>query len=357
MRLPLSILAILAAAPAAAQLVPAEAPPPDFAGAEYVDSTGCAFQRVTLGGETRFVPRLDATRAPVCGLTPTGATAVVDTAGEEAADDALVGDAVAAEAEADVEAAPEVVADAPAAPAAPEAVDAAPETAAVAEVEPVLPAEPAAAPPRVLEDLGPVAVAPVSAPAAPRRAVPAARAVSASRPVAARPRVSPALYARRAAAAAALTGGQTGRVVDGEQIAVPVAVPGHAIRVPAGQPSPRRALSVRDAQRVAPLAACGEGVHGAPRSLHCPATSGWFINGSGEERDGVRYIVVPQASTTFHYGGVPHGFESVWKDGRLNPLRGPQTLQGDYQSEAVWTNETPRRLRRIIRVAPAPAGH
>ena len=50
--------------------VPAELPPADFAGREYVDSLGCAFQRAGVSGTRVWVPRLGGDRTPVCGKSP-----------------------------------------------------------------------------------------------------------------------------------------------------------------------------------------------------------------------------------------------------------------------------------------------
>ncbi|MEM8979097.1 MAG: SPOR domain-containing protein [Pseudomonadota bacterium] len=41
---------------------------------------------------------------------------------------------------------------------------------------------------------------------------------------------------------------------------------------------------------------------------------------------------------------LPKGYVSIWDDDRLNPYRGPRTLQGDQQMRLVWTDEVPRRL-------------
>jgi hypothetical protein len=50
---------------------PAEPPPAGFAGAEFVDSRGCAFARVEVAGEVAWVPRVGPDRQPLCGLAPT----------------------------------------------------------------------------------------------------------------------------------------------------------------------------------------------------------------------------------------------------------------------------------------------
>ena len=40
---------------------------------------------------------------------------------------------------------------------------------------------------------------------------------------------------------------------------------------------------------------------------------------------------------------LPSGFREAWVDGRLNPKRGPQTVAGDIQMAAIWTETLPRK--------------
>ena len=61
-------------------------------------------------------------------------------------------------------------------------------------------------------------------------------------------------------------------------------------------------------------------------------------------------ILVPAARTTFDVRTPPPGYRRAFEDGRDNPLRGPRTLQGDYQTDGIWTRDVPRELRPIIRV-------
>ncbi|MFV0244763.1 MAG: SPOR domain-containing protein [Qingshengfaniella sp.] len=50
---------------------PAEMPPPDFAGAQYVDSAGCLFTRADLGGRILWAGVAGPGGAPLCGQVPT----------------------------------------------------------------------------------------------------------------------------------------------------------------------------------------------------------------------------------------------------------------------------------------------
>lgn len=71
-------LALMLAGPALAQdpSGPAELPPASYAANSYVDSRGCAFVRVTLGGQASWVPQLTADRRQICGQSPSVAPVV-----------------------------------------------------------------------------------------------------------------------------------------------------------------------------------------------------------------------------------------------------------------------------------------
>lgn len=72
------IMSVLLAAPGIAQTAqgPAELPPADFSGREYVDSRGCVFLRSTFGGQVTWVPRFGPDRQPICtGQTTTAPAA------------------------------------------------------------------------------------------------------------------------------------------------------------------------------------------------------------------------------------------------------------------------------------------
>lgn len=61
---------VFATAATAQNRRPAELPPSGFAGQQYVDSKGCLYVRAGHGGQTNWVARIDRTRKPICGMTP-----------------------------------------------------------------------------------------------------------------------------------------------------------------------------------------------------------------------------------------------------------------------------------------------
>ncbi len=63
-------LGVTAGGAAAQSAVPAEFPPADFTGNQYVDSNGCAFIRAGIGGATDWIARMSRSREPLCNFQP-----------------------------------------------------------------------------------------------------------------------------------------------------------------------------------------------------------------------------------------------------------------------------------------------
>ena len=66
------VLMLARAAAKAEPLQPAELPPADYAGLQYVDSKGCMFARAGTGSQVVWVPRVSRQGVPVCGNPPSG---------------------------------------------------------------------------------------------------------------------------------------------------------------------------------------------------------------------------------------------------------------------------------------------
>jgi len=84
-----ALLVPLALPAGAEPLRPAELPPPDYAGQQYVDSKGCLFTRAGRPGEVIWLPRVTRKGVPICGNPPSGRR--VPVAGTAATDPAAPG--------------------------------------------------------------------------------------------------------------------------------------------------------------------------------------------------------------------------------------------------------------------------
>jgi hypothetical protein len=66
------VLALAGPVPARDPIRPAELPPADYAGLQYVDSRGCMFVRAGTAAEVLWVPRVTRDGVPICGNPPSG---------------------------------------------------------------------------------------------------------------------------------------------------------------------------------------------------------------------------------------------------------------------------------------------
>jgi hypothetical protein len=139
-----------------------------------------------------------------------------------------------------------------------------------------------------------------------------------------------------------------------EQIVLPVRTPVGARRIDPSTPSPFLSLGTGGRAVRGCASALPQGFRLATR---CGPDRDWAADRGdplgglvvrGSTRGAADVFVVPQARTTFDVTRPPPGYRMAWRDGRLNPHRGPRTLLGDLQSSAIWTDGTPRRLRGVI---------
>lgn len=77
-----AMVCLFSASAVVAQSGPAELPPASFEGQQYVDSLGCVYLRAGYGGQVQWVPRINASRAPLCGYPPTYGSGAAEAATE-----------------------------------------------------------------------------------------------------------------------------------------------------------------------------------------------------------------------------------------------------------------------------------
>lgn len=57
---------------------PANPPPASFKGQQFIDSRGCVFVRAGYGGQVTWVPRIDGSKRPICGMMSAAPPMVAD---------------------------------------------------------------------------------------------------------------------------------------------------------------------------------------------------------------------------------------------------------------------------------------
>ncbi|TCP60254.1 hypothetical protein EV663_11141 [Rhodovulum bhavnagarense] len=144
--------------------------------------------------------------------------------------------------------------------------------------------------------------------------------------------------------------------------------PVRVLRKPAPQPGPAAAPAPKRVVRAAPpvQAAPQKQVRrGKPACAGASPLSSQYINdGSrypvrcGPQVDDPRGLPVPQGGARVERAAtrdvlrpvpfqMPKGYENVWEDDRLNPMRGKRSERGDAQMALIWTDDVPARLVEI----------
>jgi hypothetical protein len=328
---------IALAAPVAAQPLqtagpPTDFPPDDYEGRQFVDSRGCVYIRAGVDGTVTWVPRVNRDREQLCGFQPTFADAPAPAPAPQPEPEAPAETQVV-QAPAPEEAAPEA---APGPRAETRTAEAMPRQVPRPQAQPR--SRPAPAQVRIEVPRR----APSPAPRAtgdPIRTVAGAQAPQQSRQVApSAPR--PAIGREPAGVAGARSPGGTpvsqrylvGR--EGERLRCgPQAKPPYSYRIL----SSAEAEALPAGARVYRYAAAETG--GGTKVYR--SVSGRAV--SGEARVLPRHLWQPPQPESARVE-VPEGYEPAWDDGRLNPRRAEQTLNGRERMLLVWTNTTPRRL-------------
>lgn len=333
-----------------AEQTPAEFPPESYTANQYVDSRGCIYVRAGVDGSPTWVPRVNRDREHLCGFTPSLAQEQQREAPRQTAETET--DQRPAPEPRETAQAPEQIR--PDREDRPDAERNRPETAqdrASAQIRTADQARPSDQDRRETDRPENRRPAPPQASGEPIRTVASIRARSGAqiaRPVSPRPAPAPADAAKARPAPEARAEAQAGASCPGvsplsarfirspDGIAMrcgPQDLPPYTIRggrdlaeLPEGTP----------VYRFQPAAADG----GAPARVY-RSVSGRPV--SGDARVLPRHLWQPGYPAE-EAVEMPEGFRPAWEDGRLNPRRAEQSLDGRARMRLIWTDSVPRRL-------------
>lgn len=109
--------------------------------------------------------------------------------------------------------------------------------------------------------------------------------------------------------------------------------------VAAETPEPARASAVQSSPALQPPAPRAASVAAVP----APAVSAGAPAAANRDDRRILPSHLVKSRTELNRVIVPEGFELVWTDGRLNPKRGEQSVEGYKQSQRTLTLQVPRR--------------